>query len=100
MTLKNRKLRWLAGLLALALVVAMIPVGGGVVASGSSTVKGDPETVKVGDELNARENDLNKGWKFNLGDVPASGKDYNDSGWTEVDLPHDISIIQNFTSSG
>ena len=100
MTLKNRKLRWLAGLLALALVVAMIPVGGGVVASGSSTVKGDPETVKVGDELNARENDLNKGWKFNLGDVPASGKDYNDSGWTEVDLPHDFSIIQNFTSSG
>ena len=99
MTLKNRKLRWLAGLLALALVVAMIPVGGGVVASGSSTVKGDPETVKVGDELNARENDLNKGWKFNLGDVPASGKDYNDSGWTEVDLPHDFSIIQNFSTA-
>ena len=44
---------------------------------------------------------FNKGWKFNLGDVSnAYSKAYSDSSWADVNLPHDFSIIQDFTISG
>lgn len=44
---------------------------------------------------------FNKDWKFNLGDVSnAYSKAYSDSSWDAVDLPHDFSIIQDFTISG
>lgn len=38
---------------------------------------------------------LNSGWKFILQDLPAaSEKDYNDSKWRTLDLPHDWAIEQ------
>lgn len=46
-----------------------------------------------------REISFNKDWKFFLeteGSINASGKAYDDSGWREVDLPHDYSIEQDF----
>ena len=47
------------------------------------------------------ELDFNNNWKFNLGDTAgASSKVFEDSSWTEVELPHDFSISQNFSYTG
>ena len=38
---------------------------------------------------------FNSGWRFHLGDVPeAAEATFNDSGWTQVSLPHDWSVEQ------
>ncbi|MGQ1783826.1 MULTISPECIES: sugar-binding domain-containing protein [unclassified Saccharicrinis] len=43
--------------------------------------------------------DFNFNWKFNLGDVPeARNVDFNDDDWRELNLPHDWSIEQNYTT--
>jgi len=43
---------------------------------------------------------LNFGWRFSYGDFDnASSSSFNDSSWQSVNLPHDFSISQNFTSS-
>ena len=65
------------------------------------TIVGDFETVKMESGYSSRENDFNKGWKFYLGNnSSASNKNFDDSSWSDVDVPHDFSIIQPFTSSG
>ena len=41
---------------------------------------------------------FNKGWTFNLGDVPnASSPDFNDTKWRQLDLPHDWAIEGEFS---
>ena len=82
------------------MVITMFPTG--VIAAGNGTIQGDVEIIKVGsDAASGRENDFNKGWKFYLGDnSSASNANFDDSGWDDVDLPHDFSIIQPYTSSG
>ena len=65
------------------------------------TIVGDFETVKMESGYSSRENDFNKGWKFYLGDnSSASNKNFDDSSWSDVDVPHDFSIIQPFDSNG
>ena len=99
MKANHRIHRLLAMVLALVMVIAMFPSG--VIAAGT-TIAGSPETVKMGIDAAAnRENDFNKGWKFYLGDnSSASNANFDDSGWDDVDLPHDFSITQHFTASG
>ncbi len=47
------------------------------------------------------ELDFNNNWKFNLGDEDgAYAKAYDDSAWQTVELPHDFSIIQDFSTDG
>ncbi len=47
------------------------------------------------------ELNFNKNWKFNYGDVAnAQSTAYSDKAWADVSLPHDFSIIQDFTTSG
>ncbi len=47
------------------------------------------------------ELNFNKNWKFNYGDVAnAQSTAYSDKAWSDVSLPHDFSIIQDFTLSG
>ena len=47
------------------------------------------------------ELNFNKNWKFNYGDVSgAYSTAYSDKSWADVSLPHDFSIIQDFTTSG
>ena len=47
------------------------------------------------------ELDFNKGWKFSMGNNEAAKyKAFDDSSWKSVDLPHDYSITQAFTTSG
>jgi beta-galactosidase len=42
--------------------------------------------------------DFNKGWRFQLGnDSTASNKNYDDSKWRKLDLPHDWSIEGTFS---
>lgn len=62
----------------------------------------DKEAVYVNTySASARELDFDENWKFYLGD--ASGADsttYDDSSWEDVNLPHDYSIEQEYTSAG
>ena len=97
---KQQKHRWISMLLIFAMLVTLIP--GDTFASASGTIVGDPVTVEVNkDAFAERANDFNKGWKFYLGDnSSASNKNFDDSSWSDVDVPHDFSIIQPFTSSG
>ena len=97
---KQQKHRWISMLLIFAMLVTLIP--GDTFASASGTIVGDPVTVEVNkDAFTERANDFNKGWKFYLGDnSSASNKNFDDSSWSDVDVPHDFSIIQPFTSSG
>ena len=47
------------------------------------------------------ELDFNKGWSFALTDDSAAYlKGFDDSDWEQVDLPHDFSISQDFTTEG
>ena len=48
---------------------------------------------------NVRERaDFNDGWKFQLGDMTeASAPSYDDSGWRELDLPHDWAVEGDFS---
>ncbi len=47
------------------------------------------------------ELNFNKNWKFNYGDVSnAHSTAYSDKSWRSISLPHDFSIIQDFTTSG
>ena len=47
------------------------------------------------------ELDFNKGWKFSFcEDSAAYLKGFDDSSWGNVDLPHDFSMSQEFTTSG
>lgn len=87
-------------ILALALLLPFTVVA----ADGSGeTYKGDFQTVMlpVGGEAVRRSQSFNEDWKFNLGtSSTAQNKDFDDSNWSSVSLPHDFSIIQAFTTSG
>ena len=96
----NRRIHRLYALvLALVMVISMLPAG---VTAAETTIMGSPETVKVGQNAaSQRENNFNMGWKFNLGENnSASNQNFDDSDWADVNLPHDFSITQHFTSSG
>ncbi len=41
---------------------------------------------------------FNAGWKFYLGDTFATAKDFNDTKWRSLQLPHDWSIEGNFSN--
>lgn len=98
---KNQRIRrWISMVLVLAMVITLFPVN--AFAADEGTIKGDVETIKVNsDAFNERENDFNKEWKFYLGDnSSAQNQNFDDSSWKDVNLPHDFSISQAYTSSG
>ncbi|HFU4123490.1 TPA: beta-N-acetylglucosaminidase domain-containing protein [Streptococcus suis] len=44
---------------------------------------------------------FDQAWKFSLGETAgASAKQFDDSSWQVLDLPHDFSLIQDYTQSG
>lgn len=96
----QRFYRWTSLLLVLTMIAALLPMN--VFADESETIMGKVETINVNAEImNERENNFNKGWKFYLGTSgSAQNQNFDDSAWDDVDLPHDFSIIQEFTSSG
>lgn len=99
MNTKRWTTRVLSGILVGVLTATQLPA---VAIDANATVYGKEETVMVSsDASNARERNFNEGWKFYLGNnSSASNKNFNDSGWDSVTLPHDYSISQNFTTSG
>lgn len=45
-----------------------------------------------------RSDSFNSGWRFNLGDIAgAEGKNFDDSGWRPLSLPHDWAIEGDFS---
>ena len=94
---KTRRLLALA--MAIVMVISMFPA---YAFAAENTLVGAPEQVKLGADAAAqRVNDFNMGWKFYLGDNSAASKqNFDDSAWDNVNLPHDFSITQHFTSSG
>ena len=99
MNTKRWTTRVLSGILVGVLTATQLPA---VAIDANATVYGKEETVMVSfNASNARERNFNEGWKFYLGNnSSASNKNFNDSGWDSVTLPHDYSISQNFTTSG
>ena len=93
----NRRLLCLV--LAMVMVLTMLPVRTN---AAGITIPGAPETVLANrNDAAHRENDFNKNWKFFLGDNSnASNKNFDDSSWANVNVPHDFSITQHFTTSG
>lgn len=48
--------------------------------------------------IDGQKIDFNKGWKFQLGDIPdAQQPDFNDSAWRKLTLPHDWSVEGKFS---
>ena len=100
MKLYQQKHRFLSMFLVFAMLITLVPMD--AAAGTAGTIHGAAETIEVGsDVITSRENKFNKGWKFNLGDNNSfSNANFNDSAWDTVNLPHDFSIFQDFTSSG
>lgn len=91
--------RLLAGALCVCMLLGAVPAAS---AASTGTIVGEAETIALSSAgALSRETDFNAGWKFYLGNnSSAYGKNFDDSGWKSVDLPHDFSISQSFTTSG
>ena len=69
----------------------------------TTQMESTPEVVYINSvsDPTIRTQNFNDNWKFNLGDVSgAEAEVFNDSSWENVDLPHDYSIDQDYTSAG
>lgn len=95
-------LRFCSAALAGLLWFSAIPVDVHAQGTAGTTIVAEAETVNVNSAWNGeRTVNFNEGWKFNLGNVSnAQNPAFDDSSWGSVNLPHDFSISQNFTTSG
>lgn len=96
--MSNRKnlfgTRMLCILMSFLMVFTSVPVMS--IIAFAEELSGDEIANEPRYELN-----FNKNWKFNYGDVAnAQSTAYSDKSWADVSLPHDFSIIQDFTTSG
>lgn len=98
------KARWnrkLCAAVTVSLLLSIAPTG--IFAqSNARIVQSDAEDVFV-DIIGKGERStlFNDNWKFHRGEVAnGQGIDLNDSSWDKVNLPHDYSIDQEFTTSG
>ena len=99
--LKGAK-RLTAVLLALVMILGLVPqaFAAGQARSTETQTSSPEETVYVNSYGGStREVDFSDHWRFNLGSGSADPA-YNDSAWRDVDLPHDYSIEQSYTTSG
>lgn len=98
--LKGAK-RLTAVLLALVMILGLVPqaFAAGQARSTETQTSSPEETVYVNSYGGStREVDFSDHWRFNLGNGSAA-KEYNDSAWRDVDLPHDYSIEQEYSAS-
>ena len=98
------KKRWdkrISMVLTASLLLSLAPVN--VLAQSSvKMTESDLEDVYV-DIIGEGERStlFNENWKFHRGDVEnAQNVDFNDTSWDKINLPHDYSIDQEFTTSG
>lgn len=69
----------------------------------STQMSSEPELVYINtvSDPAVRVQNFNENWKFYLGDASgADGEQFDDSAWKNVDLPHDYSIDQEYTTAG
>lgn len=86
--------KFLSLLMSILMVVTSVPVMS--IVGLAEELSGEQIATAPRYELN-----FNKGWKFNYGDVAnAQSTVYSDKSWADVSLPHDFSIIQDFTTNG
>lgn len=94
--MKSKRIRqWLSILMAAALTLGspVIPIDTAVPAQAAEAV-----TLTESDE---REVNFNKDWKFFLDEnaaIDASAKEYDDSSWKNINLPHDFAITEEFSN--
>ena len=96
--MKTRKMNF--GTRLLTVLMSLLMVFTSIPALALVALADELSGVQIADEPRYELN-FNKGWKFNYGDVSgAYSTAYSDKSWTSVSLPHDFSIIQDFTTSG
>lgn len=93
---KKMKARCLASCLAAVTVIG----SAGIPAAAQETGEADAaQTDAFVPEAKADKGNFNTGWKFNLGDVEnADQKEFDDSGWEDIQIPHDFSMDQEFSA--
>lgn len=98
MKLKQR-MKWVSWMLTTA--VTFTSIGFPAAAAPETGAPEETGAVVRLSETEEREVNFNADWKFSLGDASgAEQTDYDDSAWDNIRLPHDFSIIQEFTKSG
>lgn len=90
--------RILSLLLTAVVTVTAIPTV--ATASNGETYQGEVVTTRVANVTDERTQLFNEGWKFYKGNpTNAQAVSFNDSAWRNVDLPHDFSIEEDFSTS-
>lgn len=101
--MRRKGMRMLAWIQAFALTATTLL--GGVPASAQTSSRQEPtqaEGVSGEEGTQKRELSFNEEWRFFLEDgtpIQAQEKDFDDSSWRLLDLPHDYSIEQDFDPS-
>ncbi len=92
-----KKKQWLSMLLTAAMVFGSITMPVSATEAGMQTfVLETAEAVETADERNIN---FNMDWKFHLNDASNAYKnDFDDSAWDDIMVPHDFSIIQEFSA--
>lgn len=104
--LKRKGAAVIAAALAAGMIIpSMALAAGPSVKVGSDSgvqMSSDPEAVYVNNYTGTtRSENFSENWKFYMGDASgAQDPGFNDSGWEQVNLPHDYSIEQEYTKSG
>ncbi len=82
-------------ILAAAMVVSTMSLPASAVETKSEAVA----AAEVIEETDERTLNFNSDWKFHLNDeTNAHQTDYDDSSWEDIIIPHDFSIIQEFSA--
>lgn len=93
--MKNKRMKqWLSVLMA-----AVLTLGSPAITADSAQAA--ETTAEILQDSTDREINFNKDWKFLFDEteqLDAGGKDYNDSSWENVQIPHDFSITQEFSN--
>ena len=94
-----------AALAAGMIIPTTVFAAGPVVKVGTDSsvqMSSDPEAVYVNNYTGTtRSENFNDNWKFYMGDAAgAESPAFNDSTWEQVNLPHDYSIEQEYTTLG
>ena len=92
---KKTKARWLASCLAASMVLGNVTVP--VEAKDKKEQQAAKETFVP--ETKSSKGNFNDDWKFNLGEAEnAQQKEFDDSGWENIQIPHDFSMDQEFSA--
>ncbi len=96
---RKRIIAWLQiAVLTTAAVLPGLPAQAAYGRAGGSVQRAE----SAGDRTESREIFFNEDWRFFLetgNAVSAAGKDFDDSAWRLLDLPHDYSIEQDFDAN-